>query len=238
MTPNDTQPEHLEIVAPSALERVTTMTTKIEAPPNERLELALAEALPKLGAALKNKDNPHFKSKFADLGAVIDAIRPVAEHGVWYRQVLHRQVLHEGADGVTIETLYTGFGATVSAGTLYMPAAKRDAQGFGSALTYARRYALQTAFGLATEDDDGNAAVKTGAAPIREEMPDAEWSRLVQLIEATGADTGKMLKLYGVSNLRMLDKDQYAEAIGLLNKKLADKARAETNAQAKETGDA
>lgn len=142
------------------------MTTKIEAPPNERLELALAEALPKLGAALKNKDNPHFKSKFADLGAVIDAIRPVSEHGIWYRQVLH-----EGADGVTIETLYTGFGATVSAGTLYMPAAKRDAQGFGSALTYARRYALQTAFGLATEDDDGQAAVKTEAEPAKAKEP-------------------------------------------------------------------
>jgi len=209
-----------------------TAQSKIEPPPNERLELALAEALPKLGAALKNKDNPHFKSKFADLGAVIDAIRPVADHGVWYRQVLH-----EGPDGVTIETLYTGFGATISAGTLYMPAAKRDAQGFGSALTYARRYALQTAFGLATEDDDGNAAVKT-APKSEEEMPDAEWSKLVQLIEVTGADRGKMLKLYGVSNLRMLDKAQYADALELLNKKLADKAKAETNAQAKETVDA
>ena len=141
-----------------------TAQSKIEPPPAERLELALAEALPKLGAALKNKDNPHFKSKFADLGAVIDAIRPVAEQGIWFRQVLH-----DGPEGVTIETLYTGFGATVSAGTLYMPAAKKDAQGFGSALTYARRYALQTAFGLATEDDDGQAAVKT--VPIREEKP-------------------------------------------------------------------
>lgn len=132
--------------------------TKIEPDPQTKLALALAEALPKLDGAKKNSANPHFKSKYADLGAVIDAIRPVADHGVWYRQVLH-----ESADGVTVETLYIGHGAQISAGTLFMPAGKRDAQGFGSALTYARRYALQTAFGLATEDDDGNAASK--AAP-------------------------------------------------------------------------
>jgi len=129
--------------------------TKVVADPVTQLEAALAVALPGLDSAKKNSNNPHFKSKYADLGSVIDAVRPIAEHGIWYRQVLH-----EGPEGVTVETLYTGFGATITAGTLFMPAAKRDAQGFGSALTYARRYALQTAFGLATEDDDGNAATK------------------------------------------------------------------------------
>ena len=91
----------------------------------------------------------------------------------------------------------------------------------------------------AAEDDDGNAAAKAKPEPVAQsEMPDAEWSRLVQLIEATGADTGKMLKLYGVSNLRLLDQAQYAEAVELQNKKLADKAKAETDAQAKEAVDA
>jgi hypothetical protein len=129
--------------------------TKIEADPHVRLEAALAEALPKLEGAKKNSANPHFKSKYADLGAVKDAIRPVAEHGIWYRQVTH-----ESSGGVTVETLYTGFGATISAGTLFMPANKNDAQGYGSALTYCRRYSLQTAFGLESEDDDGNAAAR------------------------------------------------------------------------------
>jgi hypothetical protein len=132
--------------------------TKVEADPRSKLEVALAEALPKLEGAKKNSANPHFKSKYADLGAVIDAIRPIAEHGIWFRQVLH-----EGERGVTVETLYTGHGATITAGTLFMPAGKQDAQGFGSALTYARRYALQTAFGLATEDDDGNAGSRQPA---------------------------------------------------------------------------
>lgn len=131
--------------------------------PKTQLEAALAAALPKLDAAKKSSSNPHFRSKYADLASVIEAVRPIAEQGIWFRQVLH-----EGADGVTVETLYTGFGATISAGTLFMPAGKKDAQGFGSALTYARRYALQTAFGLATEDDDGNAAAKSAEGRSQE----------------------------------------------------------------------
>lgn len=117
---------------------------------------ALAKALPELESAKKNKANPAFKSKYADLAAVIEALEPITKHGLWYRQQIH-----ESAEGVTIETLYIHeSGESLSAGTLFMPATKRDAQGYGSALTYARRYSLQTAFGLATEDDDGNAAVK------------------------------------------------------------------------------
>lgn len=122
---------------------------------NDTLIGALAKALPELDGAKKNKANPHFKSKYADLAAVIDALAPIREHGLWYRQ--HS---HENADGVTVETFYIHVsGEQLSAGTLFMPAMKRDPQGFGSALSYARRYALQMAFGVPTEDDDGNAAV-------------------------------------------------------------------------------
>jgi hypothetical protein len=73
-----------------------------------------------------------------------------------------------------------------------------------------------------------------GKAEPAEEMPDAEWARLVQLCEAAGADTTAMLKHYGVKDLRHLNQDQYADAIGKLNDKLAEKARAETNSKAKE----
>jgi hypothetical protein len=48
----------------------------------------------------------------------------------------------------------------LSAGKLHVPAAKHDPQGYGSALTYARRYSLMAACGIAPEDDDGNAATK------------------------------------------------------------------------------
>lgn len=211
-----------------------TVQTKIEPEPLQRLELALAEALPKLEAARKNSENPGFKQggkaiKYADLGAVIDAIRPLAEYGIWYRQVLH-----EGPEGVTIETLYTGFGVTISAGTLFMPAAKRDPQGFGSALSYARRYGLQTAFGLATEDDDGNAASKApqpGHVPQR--LDDATLTKIIALCEALGGNQpGIICKAYQIDALPELTPSQATAVVNRLNEKLADAAKAESNKEA------
>lgn len=66
------------------------------------------------------------------------------------------------------------------------------------------------------------------------EMPDAEWARLVQLMEATSADSGRMLKHYGVESLRQLNQDQYSHCIGALNSKLAKMAKEETNAKARQ----
>lgn len=193
---------------------------------------ALAAALPELEAAKKSSENAAFKSggkvsKYADLGSVIEAIRPIAAHGLWFRQVSH-----EADKGVLIETFYIHDSGELSAGKVFVPADKANAQGYGSAQTYARRYGLQMAFGLATEDDDGNAASAAPAKQQAEGMPDAEWAKLTQLLQATGADTNAMLKHYGVNNLRLLNHQQYGDAIEKLNVKLAEKAKAETNNQA------
>lgn len=121
---------------------------------------SLLEVLPSALAAVENakKDasNPHFKSKYSTLASVIAAIRPVADHGIWFRQV---PLACER--GVAYETFYVGHGEEISAGVSEVPVSKNDAQGVGSAKTYARRYGLMDAFGIAPEDDDGNAAVKT-----------------------------------------------------------------------------
>lgn len=79
----------------------------------------------------------------------------------------------------------------------------------------------------ADEPDDTPA----GAAP-EEGMPDAEWTKLTGLVQATKADTTAMLKHYGVKNLRLLNQDQYGEALKALNAKLAKLAKEETNAKA------
>jgi hypothetical protein len=118
----------------------------------------MALAFAEIEAATKDATNPHFRSKYADLSSVIGAVKPaLVNHGLFFTQ--HPE---PSEDGVIVETfLHHASGESLSLGKLYVPANKRDAQGFGSAMTYARRYALQTAFGVPTEDDDGNAAVKT-----------------------------------------------------------------------------
>ena len=127
---------------------------------------AMAAAFPEIEGASKDKTNPHFKAKYADLSSVVDAIKPaLIRHGLFFTQRCHPC---EG--GVSVETvLHHASGQEMQLGTLFVPANKNDAQAFGSALTYARRYGLMTAFGVAPEDDDGNAAAK--AAPPRQEAP-------------------------------------------------------------------
>lgn len=112
--------------------------------------------------ALKASNNPHFRSKYADLAACVEAvIDSLNNNGI--ALVQHT---HECEGGVTVETVFLHeSGETMSGGKLFVPAAKHDAQGYGSALTYCRRYSLMAACGIAPEDDDGNAASKS--APPR-----------------------------------------------------------------------
>jgi hypothetical protein len=134
--------------------------------PRAALFAAMAKAFPEIEGATKDSNNPHFKSKYADLGAVVDAIKPaLVKHQLWFRQAFH-----DAQGGVAVETLIChASGEEVSCGVLFVPASKQDAQGYGSAITYARRYSLQTAFGVAPEDDDGNAASK----PAKPRQPPA-----------------------------------------------------------------
>lgn len=121
----------------------------------ETLYTAMAKAFPLIEGALKDSNNPHFKSKYADLSSVVSAIKPaLSDNGLFFTQMTHEQ-----SGGVCVEThVHHHTGQSMSFGKLFVPAGKNDAQGYGSALTYARRYSLMTAFGVCPEDDDGNAA--------------------------------------------------------------------------------
>lgn len=132
-----------------------TVQSKVEP---ATLASAMALAFAEIEGAKKDASNPHFNAKFASLGSVMDAVKPaLASHGLFFTQASHVV-----SDGVCVETIiHHASGETLSCGQLYVPANKKDAQGFGSALTYARRYSLMTAFGVPTEDDDGNAAVSS-----------------------------------------------------------------------------
>ena len=116
---------------------------------------ALVKAQKGFAPAIKSSTNPHFKSKYVDLAGCVEAvIDSLNANGV-----MLMQPCHESESGVTVETLFIHeSGEVFSAGKLHVPASKQDPQGYGSALTYARRYSLMAACGIAPEDDDGNAA--------------------------------------------------------------------------------
>jgi hypothetical protein len=124
--------------------------------PRKQIAAAMVKAQRDFGPALKTNSNPHFRSKYAGLDACVEAvIDALNKHGIALTQRTHATE----AQGVEVETvLIHETGEEMSFGRLFVPCSKNDPQGYGSALTYARRYSLTTALGIAPEDDDGNAA--------------------------------------------------------------------------------
>ena len=123
----------------------------------KNIATALVKAQKEFGPALKSSTNPHFKSRYADLSACIEAVID----GLNNNGIFLTQKLMSNDAGVNVQTvLLHESGEMLECGDIFIPANKHDAQGFGSALTYARRYSLMSACGIAPEDDDGNAAVR------------------------------------------------------------------------------
>lgn len=114
---------------------------------------ALVKAQGEMGAVIKNAANPHLKSKYADLGSVLDACAD-ALHKNGFAIV---QPCGKDDQGQFVETILAHESGTQLASRVYLVIGKSDMQGVGSAITYARRYGLLGMTGLAPEDDDGEA---------------------------------------------------------------------------------
>tara|TARA_R110002020_G_scaffold9539_2_gene37443 strand:- start:9102 stop:9650 length:549 start_codon:yes stop_codon:yes gene_type:complete len=116
------------------------------------LTLALSKVQAQLRPAKENSKNPFFKSNYADLGAVWDAVRTLlAENEL--------AIVQMPVDIGGVTTILSHSSGEFLASTCYVPS-KEDAHGVGSAISYARRYALAAFVGVVTGDDDGNGAVK------------------------------------------------------------------------------
>ena len=117
---------------------------------------ALVKAQRGFAPALKTSTNPHFRSKYVDLAGCVEAVvDSLNAAGI----ALIQRTSQDDDTGVTVETVFVHeSGEMLECGKLHVPASKQDPQGYGSALTYARRYSLMAACGIAPEDDDGNAA--------------------------------------------------------------------------------
>jgi hypothetical protein len=116
---------------------------------------ALAKAQGAIEGASKGKVNPAFKSKYADLASVWDACRdPLSANGI---AVL--QIPNETPEGVVLVTMVTHSSGQWFRSSYPVRPVQATPQGLGSAITYARRYALMAMIGIAPEDDDGEAAM-------------------------------------------------------------------------------
>ena len=121
----------------------------------KELALALSKTQSILKGALKDSNNPFFKSKYADLASVWEACRePLAANGLSVVQM----PCNDTPDSVALETILMHTSGQWISSVFSMPVSKHDAQAVGSAITYARRYALAAVVGIAPEDDDGNLA--------------------------------------------------------------------------------
>lgn len=130
---------------------------------------ALAKAQAKIKPAAKDAENPHFRAKYADLASVWEACREaLTENGL---SVVQTTLPAEHRVRLVTTLLHTS-GEWIR-GELIMTPTKPDPQGMGSALTYARRYALAAMVGVAPDDDDGNAASqpRTNEGPARSIAP-------------------------------------------------------------------
>lgn len=135
---------------------------------------ALAQAQAELGNASKNAQNPHLKSKYADLAEVLNTVRPVlASHGIAFTQMPSYE-----AGIVSVETMLMHSSGEWLSSTISAPVTKQDAQGVGSATSYCRRYALAAICGIAQEDDDASGSI---GASTKQAEP--------QVIEAINACT-------------------------------------------------
>ena len=126
----------------------------------KNIATALVKAQKAFGPALKESVNPAFRrdgkgGKYADLASCINAVMDsLNNNGI---ALIQQNQPHP--DGILVETVFVHeSGEMLNCGQIFVPAAKHDPQGYGSALTYARRYSLMAACGIAPEDDDGNAA--------------------------------------------------------------------------------
>ncbi len=133
-------------------------------PSLKSLAAALAKCQSELRNAKKDAANPFFNSSYADLSMVWDTARePLTKNGLSVMQLPSA----EGAR-VTVETILLHASGESISSRLTMTAKDAGPQSIGSAITYARRYALSAMVGIASEeDDDGNAATHAGPPPAR-----------------------------------------------------------------------
>ena len=159
-----------------------------ETPRIGNLAAALAKAQGAMANASKDKENPHFRSRYADLASIWDACRAaLSANGLCVMQRVSTV-----AEGVMVTTTLAHASGEWVRDRAVFPVAQRTPQAYGSAITYARRYALASLVGVAAgDDDDGNEASvggSPGSAPPPRQAPRQQAAKKTEAKPAPKAD--------------------------------------------------
>lgn len=187
----------------------------------KQLSAALLKAQRSIKFAAKDAKNPHFKSTYADLPAVIDAIKPALnDAGIVFLQTFSPS--ETGFIAVTTRLMHETGEWIEDTATVPLP--KSDPQGYGSAATYARRYSLAAITGLYQDDDDGNAASNTKPAQIAK-VTAKQAADLQALADEVGADVAAFLRYVStqlrteIKKLSDIPATSFDDCVSALNKK-------------------
>ncbi len=208
---------------------------EMRSPQINELATALAKAQGIMQTARKDSENPFFRSSYADLASVWEACRkPFSENGLCIIQTTD----NDNDAIVIITTLLHSSGQWIC-GRLRIKPIKEDPQSIGSAITYARRYALAAITGVAPEeDDDGEGAMGRGKMqkppPLQEPQKKAAKSPLAdpsfELLHVTQNIANVAIRLYtdkktGKPRERYVVTDGNKTEYGTFDKKVADAAK-------------
>ena len=168
---------------------------------------ALLAAQKAVGNAKKQATNPHFKSKYANLEAVIEAVKDALnENGI----AIIQTVGEVGAGTICVGTRLLHESGEYIEDMASAPLSKQDAQGVGSAVTYLRRYSLAAICSITQEDDDGESAKDGGISK-------AQLVAIQTNAEKNAEMIGKALNHFKVSDLTKLSQSQANIIINKLN---------------------
>ena len=186
-----------------------------------KLSAALVKAQAEMSGAVKDSANPFFKSSYADLNSVIKAIKePFAKYGLAYTQF---PITNENGVGVTTRLIHES-GEWLECG-FFLPLTKHDPQAAGSAITYARRYALQAMAGIPAVDDDAEGAMNRTQKPVARKISRKQSQVLHDLLSSTQADVNKFCTVFDCTDVDSMEDGYYEKALAMLQKKASANAK-------------
>lgn len=188
---------------------------------------ALAKAQAEMPNAKFNKKNPHFGNRYADLASIREACRlPLSKNGLSILQIIEV----DEKNGMVLKTRLAHVSGSFIESEFLLKSEKNTIQGFGSALTYAKRYSLASLLGIvADEDDDGEIAVKEEKVlknyPKKDSLITKEQIKDIQklLIKLTIEEKMGFFKWLQIEDLSHLPQSKFESATQNLNNKIRSK---------------